>query len=279
MISRRSFLQGGSAALVVAAGTAAYTFRLEPHWLELTEADLPLVGLPSSLHGATLVQLSDVHVGPRVDDDYLLRTFSTVRELSPDIVVYTGDFISFEPGFREHAARIYRYAPRGRLATCGILGNHDYGPNWTHPEVADQVATVLEQSGVSILRNQSMLVDGLRLIGMDDVWAGRFMPAEALAEVRLGAPAIALSHNPDSADLEGWSGFKGWILAGHTHGGQCKPPFLPPPLLPVQNKRYTSGAFELGDGRHMYVSRGIGHLLQVRFNVRPEVTRFRLRAA
>ena len=59
-------------------------------------------------------------------------------------------------------------------------------------------------------------------------------------------PALVLSHNPDTADVPGWLGYEGWILSGHTHGGQCKPPFLPPPLLPVRNRRYTSGEI---DGR------------------------------
>ncbi len=52
--------------------------------------------------------------------------------------------------------------------------------------------------------------------------------------------------------------------------------FLPPPMLPVKNRRYTSGAFDLGDGRSLYINRGLGHLLRVRFNARPEITCFRL---
>jgi predicted MPP superfamily phosphohydrolase len=78
-------------------------------------------------------------------------------------------------------------------------------------------------------------------------------------------------------DLDGWQPFSGWILSGHTHGGQCKPPFLPPPVLPVKNKRYTSGAFAINGDRQMYISRGVGTVLPVRFNVRPEVTVFTLR--
>ena len=66
------------------------------------------------------------------------------------------------------------------------------------------------------------------------------------------------------------------LVAGHTHGGQCKPPFLPPPLLPVQNPNYTQGVFDLAPGRSMHISTGIGHLLKVRFNVRPEITVFEL---
>jgi len=54
--------------------------------------------------------------------------------------------------------------------------------------------------------------------------------------------------------------------------------FLPPPELPVRNRRYTSGEFALSGDRHMYISRGVGHLLHVRFNARPEVPIFRLQA-
>ena len=94
-----------------------------------------------------------------------------------------------------------------------------------------------------------------------------------------GEPTLVLCHNPDACDLNVWAGYQGWILAGHTHGGQCKPPFLPAPLLPVRNRRYTAGAFELTGNRQLYISRGIGHLQRVRFNVRPEVTVFTLRPA
>ena len=77
------------------------------------------------------------------------------------------------------------------------------------------------------------------------------------------------------------SSLRGRTLAqlSDLHGGQCKPPFLPPPLLPVDNRRYTSGAFELSRDRMLYISRGIGHLLQVRINARPEVTLFELQSA
>jgi predicted MPP superfamily phosphohydrolase len=88
-----------------------------------------------------------------------------------------------------------------------------------------------------------------------------------------------LCHNPDAADLPVWGNHRGWILCGHTHGGQCKPPFLPPPLLPVKNRKYTAGVIDLSWHRHMYINRGLGHLLRVRFNVRPEVTVFRLARA
>ena len=87
---------------------------------------------------------------------------------------------------------------------------------------------------------------------------------------------ITLCHNPDVCDLDVWKDYQGWILSGHTHGGQCKPPFLSPPMLPVKNKKYTAGKFDLDNGRTLYINRALGHLWQVRFNVRPEITIFQL---
>ena len=115
-----------------------------------------------------------------------------------------------------------------------------------------------------------------KAIGVDDLWSPCFDPVTALAQRASAVPAIALCHNPDAADLAVWDDYEGWILAGHTHGGQCKPPFLPPPELPVKNRRYTAGEFSLSGSRRMYISRGVDHLLQVRFNVRPEIPIFRL---
>ncbi|MFL6116022.1 MAG: metallophosphoesterase [Catenulispora sp.] len=273
--SRRTFLRRGLAA--AGAVTGFYTWRIEPHWVEFVARPLPVINLPPALSGKRLVQLSDVHVGPHVDDDYVLGVFDRVRALAPDIVVYTGDFTSWEPDIVPHARRIYAHAPRGAMATLGIFGNHDYGPGWRYPEYAAALVAPLAEGGIRTLRNESVDVAGLDIIGLDDWWSKQFRPAEALAHRDRQKPAIVLSHNPDTADLPGWFGYEGWILAGHTHGGQCKAPFFDPPFLPVRNRRYTAGEFDLGDGRRLYINRGLGYHRRVRFNVRPEITAFTLR--
>jgi uncharacterized protein len=267
------------AATAAAAGTPFYAWKVEPHWLEIVRRPLPVRGLPPALAGRTLAQISDVHVGPRVDDDYVLGVFARVADLRPDIVVLTGDLISHHNRVFEQMESVYRHFPRGRMATVGIPGNHDYGPAWSHPEIAGRVIAIAQQSGIVMLRNRVHEVEGLQIVGLDDLWAKRFEPADAFAGYDGRRPAIALSHNPDTVDLPVWEQYEGWILSGHTHGGQCKPPFLPPPLLPVRNRRYTQGEFRLSGSRSMYISRGVGHLLPVRVNVRPEVTLFELRLA
>jgi predicted MPP superfamily phosphohydrolase len=142
--------------------------------------------------------------------------------------------------------------------------------------VADRLAGIAGQAGVRVLRNEIADLEGVQIVGLDDLWARRFQPEKALSVIDRNRAALVLSHNPDTVDRPGWGDYAGWILAGHTHGGQCKPPFLPPPLVPVRNRRYTAGEFELADNRRLYINRGLGHLIRARFNVRPEITVFDL---
>ena len=276
MISRRLFLRALGACAGVGTGAAYYAFQIEPTWLEVVRRPLPIRRLPSALCGRTLAHLSDIHAGPFVSDEYLLGTFRRVAELRPDIVVITGDLMSWHYGWRDHVAAIYHHVPRGRLATIATLGNHDYGPRWGDRQIGARVAEVVRSCGITVLRNQMLDVEGLQIVGLDDLWAKHFAPQEVLHRLDVTRAAIALSHNPDTVDLPVWGGYDGWILAGHTHGGQCRPPFLPPPVLPVRNRRYTSGEFQLAGNRQLYISRGVGHSLPVRFNARPEVTLFEL---
>ena len=270
------------ALVASAAGVVGYTIGVEPHWLELVERNLAIDKLPSALEGARLVQISDLHIGPQVSDDYIVQSFDRVRALAPDLIVCTGDFITHRVARREaqyqQLRAVLAHYPQGKLATVGILGNHDYGHGWGDPAVAARVASEAERAGVRILRNEVQPVAGLDLIGIDDLWSRRSDPVTALGLRESGA-GLVLVHNPDAADEQPWPGYRGWMLAGHTHGGQCKPPFLPPPLLPVKNRRYVQGEVSVDAERTLYISRGVGHLIRARFKVRPEITLFTLRSA
>jgi len=304
-VNRRRFLALGAGAAAAAAGTALYAWQIEPFWVDVVRRPMALENLPPTLDGKTLLQISDVHVGPRVSSDYLIQSFTEARELAPDFVAFTGDFVSFRDSIEiRELARVLRAAPAGRLGTLASLGNHDYGRSWRSVAVADDVSRVASDAGMTVLRNDVRTIAGLQFAGLADYWSPEFGPehgtspqgplvaptpspfaregTDAAGALRLLAreePTVVLSHNPDVMDLPIWEGVRGWVLAGHTHGGQVKPPFLPPPVLPVRNKRYTSGAFDVGPGRTMYVNRGLGFLIQVRFTVRPELTLFTLTRA
>lgn len=280
--SRRQFLRdvAGWASLTTIVGVSGYTWRWEPHWVETVRRDMPVARLPEHLVGKKLVQLSDLHVGPVVDDNYLIDCFERVAAINPDILVITGDFMTCGGAEEiDHTLRVLQHLRPARLATVGILGNHDYGIGWSNLSVADQLCAGLNKQGIRMLRNACCDVRGLQIAGFDDLWSPTCEPEKALAQLRPDRAHLVLCHNPDGADLPIWNGYQGWILSGHTHGGQCKSPFLNPPKLSVANRRYTAGEIDLYDGRKLYINRALGYSLRVRFNVRPEITVFTLRCA
>jgi predicted MPP superfamily phosphohydrolase len=275
-LTRRRFLLGlGGTAFL----TGGYAWRIEPHWVEVVERDLPVAYLPPALAGKKLVQISDLHIGTLVDDDYIAEQIRRASALG-DWLVITGDFMSCQGGEEiDHVARVLGANLRHpELGTHAVLGNHDFGRGWRNDDVGDRLTARLEDLGVRVLRNQIIDVKGLQLAGLDDLWSGLFAPRKVFPRLAPDRAALVLCHNPDGVDRPGWEGYRGWVLSGHTHGGQCKPPFLDPPVLPVDNPRYTAGEIPLDDGRRLYINRALGYIRRIRFNVRPEITVFTLRA-
>lgn len=260
--------------------TGFYTWQIEPFWLEFVERKMPIVNLPDDLIGKTLMQISDTHVGNRFDYGYIIESFKEAQNFNPDFVVYTGDYIHYETEEQfEQLSEVLQFIVKGKIGTVGVLGNHDYGIDWSMQHVADKVTEQFTNAGVTILSNAQMDISGLNIIGFDDYWALNFTPEKVMKDYDPNKANLLLCHNPDVCDLDVWNGYKGWILSGHTHGGQCKPPFLRAPILPVKNKKYSQGEIDLNDGRTLYINRAVGHLFQVRFNVRPEITIFTLEKA
>jgi uncharacterized protein len=162
----------------------------------------------------------------------------------------------------------------------GILGNHDYTRSHRNIKVADRLTARLTGLGLRMLRNESCDVHSLTISGADDLWSGQCDIDRVTRKLDNDKANLFLLHNPDAADGGVWEGYQGWILCGHTHGGQVKPPFLHPPFTSVANRRYVEGEVDLYDGRRLYINRGLGVVkYPVRFNARPEITVFTLRRA
>jgi predicted MPP superfamily phosphohydrolase len=281
-MQRRQFIQRaltGLTGLGVLSGL--YAWQIEPFRLEFVELPMPIKHLPDALVGKKLMQISDLHVGNRFNHQYIIDAFTKAKAYQPDFVVYTGDYISLHKDAVQwdKLSAVLKHSVTGTIATIGILGNHDYGKNWAQPEVADRIANTLAEQNILVLRNESITIAGLHVIGFDDYWGLNFQPEKAMHSFDPSKASIALCHNPDVCDLPVWGEYNSWILAGHTHGGQVKPPFLPPLILPVKNKQYAAGKYALSNERTLYINRALGHLWQVRFNVRPEITIFTLQQA
>ena len=112
--------------------------------MEVVERRMRVHQLPAALVGERLVQISDLHVGPRVDDEYLMNALDRVRALRPGILTITGDLVSYwGDGTFAQLDRVLGHLPRGSRATIAVLGNHDYGRRWSQPKIADRISARL----------------------------------------------------------------------------------------------------------------------------------------
>jgi predicted MPP superfamily phosphohydrolase len=272
----------GTATFAAAGG--AYGREVEPFWVEWHDRPMAVRGLPKSLEGFRITQLTDLHAGTNVPISYLRRVIGRVKDVKPDLVVVTGDLVNHALDWVVPICDALMEIPQKLgVPMLVTLGNHDYDISNAYAGVPTRIADTLEarltSRNVPVLRNKSWALqrpDGrMWFVGLEDLWSGRFSPAVAFAGVpmRSGEPIIALSHNPDTAlDLDTYGAQ--WILAGHTHGGQVRLPGYGALLLNVQNQEFQQGQFELPHGGHLYVARGVGYLKRVRMFCRPEVPTF-----
>jgi predicted MPP superfamily phosphohydrolase len=197
---------------------------------------------------------SDFHTGPTTDPAVLVGACNALRAAAPDVLLLGGDFVGFEADAIDWLAPLLGSipAPLGRFA---VLGNHD---RWTD---ADYIGRRLEDAGIQLLVNRNVRLaapaDGLWICGLDDDRHGR--PDGAAALEGADAARIVLMHSP-SGLLELGSQRFDLALCGHTHGGQIALPGGIPLLLPAGplSRRYARGRFDLGEGRTLIVSVGLG---------------------
>ncbi|PQA91719.1 phosphoesterase [Chryseobacterium shigense] len=279
-MTRKMFIKKLAQFSVMGIFPALYSWQIEPFWVEFVQRKLPVKNLPQTLEGKILMQISDLHVGNRFDWNFLIDSFQKARQFNPDFVIYTGDFVNHGTmDEQDDLKKVMKHSVHGKLATFGILGNHDYGKDWKDTECSENICHILQNFGISMLKNNSEESHGLNFIGFEDLWSPNFYPNEVMKSYDSSKANLVLCHNPDACDRNIWNGYQGWILSGHTHGGQCRIPGIITPVLPVQNKKYISGEIDLQDGRMLYINRAIGHSFQIRFMVRPEITVFTLTQA
>jgi predicted MPP superfamily phosphohydrolase len=142
---------------------------------------------------------------------------------------------------------------------------------------------MLKQTGILELPNQVLDLERagqhLWIAGVDDIWEGHDRLSRVIDRIgdRRGA-AVLMAHEPDFADISRQSGRIDLQISGHSHGGQVVLPFIGAPILPRFGEKYPSGLYDLG-GMFQYTNRGLGTVPpRIRFNCRPEITQFTLRA-
>jgi predicted MPP superfamily phosphohydrolase len=239
--------------------------------------DLPIRQLPAALAGFTIVQLSDIHVGPTIKRGYLDAIVQRANSLNADLVALTGDLIDGDP------ARLAKHVQplamlRSRYGTFGVTGNHEYYHG------ADVWIDEFRRLGIRMLLNENVMIthhgEPIMLGGVTDFSAGHFGkahrsdPALAARSDTAATVRILLAHQPRSAPAALEAGFD-VQLSGHTHGGQ----FLPWNFFVPMQQPFVSGLKRLGT-LLVYTSRGTGYWgPPMRFGAPSEITVLKLVAA
>jgi uncharacterized protein len=243
---------------------------------KVVRVDVPIADLPAALHGFTLAQISDVHVGPTIRQDYLQRIVTRVNGLGADVIAITGDLV--DGRVSELAAHVAPLAGlQSRHGTFFVTGNHEY-----YSGVQAWIVE-LRRLGLTVLMNEHVVLrhggraESLVLAGVTDFGAGHFDaahrsdPRAALAGSPAAAVRVLLAHQPRSAAAAAAAGFD-LQLSGHTHGGQ----FWPWNLFVRFQQPFTAGLHRLQD-LWVYTSRGTGYWgPPKRFGAASEITMLRL---
>ena len=245
---------------------------------QVVEVDVPIVGLPAALHGFTIAQISDIHVGPTIKAPYLQGIVDAVNRLQADMVAITGDLV--DGSVKELADHVAPLAGlSSRHGSFFVTGNHEYysgAASWIDE---------LRRLGLTVLVNQHVVLEqeGERMVlaGVADFTAHHFDPSHQSdpQAALLGAPGdaavrILLAHQPRSAATAEQAGFD-LQLSGHTHGGQ----FFPWGYFVRFQQPFTAGLYRMGR-LWVYVSRGTGYWgPPKRLGAPSEITRLRLISA
>ncbi|MBA3947909.1 MAG: metallophosphoesterase [Herpetosiphonaceae bacterium] len=237
---------------------------------KLERVTLTLDGLPAAFDGLRIAHLSDFHLDEHIADRIAARAIRRVLREQPDLILFTGDFVTNSvPHARLRATIGQLHAPLGVWA---VWGNHDYwfDINELRAALGEFPITVLENQHVALTRGAATLY----LAGTDDLWEGHTDLDRALAGLPAEAPVILLAHEPDLATAAAQRGIL-LQLSGHAHGGHIALPWLGALFLPRYARQWARDLHRVGP-MWLYVNRGLGGYL-FRLGARAEVTLIELR--
>jgi predicted MPP superfamily phosphohydrolase len=252
-----------------------------PEWIEVVEIDLHLQSPHNRLHGTRIAHISDLHHSRTVSSRYLRRCIERINLLDVDLVVLTGDYITYDirGTYREKVVALLG-GIQSRFGAYACLGNHDYGirslPDYKREHLLRRLTQGMEAEGITVLRNESTVLNindhPLWLVGLGDLRIGDFQPQKAFADVPTDQAIIAMIHNPRGIEHLGEFTANA-VVSGHTHGRRTKP--ITSQTWKTRDRLFHAGMYEV-EGKKLYVNRGLGRVGRARMNARPEITVFTL---
>ncbi len=264
-----------STILFSAAGSTAIGVRTARRTPKTISVEIPIEDLHRDLEGLTIVQFSDLHVGPTIKKPFVERTVKIINALKPDIIAFTGDLADGLPSSLHDDVEPLRNL-KAKLGKYYVNGNHEY--YWDAPAWIDKA----NELGFIALTNSHRIVDrgeaNVLIAGVYDRKADRIIPAHksspetAIKNAKPHDVSILLAHRPNSVYDAIEFGFD-LQLSGHTHGGQ----FWPWNMFIGLAHEFSAGLGRYQDKMWVYVNRGTGYWgPPVRTGVPPEITKLTL---
>jgi predicted MPP superfamily phosphohydrolase len=220
---------------------------------DVRRVTIPLARLPQSASGYTIVQLTDMHVGPTLGRHFVEHAVREANKLAPDLIAITGDLVDGTVEQLRDLVEPLREL-RARDGVFFVTGNHEYYSG------ADAWIAHLATLGIRVLRNERVPIrDAFDLAGVDDASAHRMLPhhgqdvARALAGRDPARAVVLLAHQPKAlkdalrADVD-------LQISGHVHGGQM----VPFNWIVLLDQPFVAGLHRV-ERCWLYVSTGTGY--------------------
>lgn len=200
-----------------------------------------------SKNGLKFAFISDVHLNGKFDGEKLRQAFKKMEKQGVELVLIGGDFLdnSYKSITDDIKSIIDKTSFKHGIYL--VLGNHEYYGG------IDGNIEYIKDLGINILRDESVKIEGLTIVGRDDRHnKNRKSLNELLKDIDRDSTVIVMDHNPQSLDELGDEKVD-LYLSGHTHKGQLFPFNL------VVNYMYeNSGGYKKVGDTHTYVSSGLG---------------------
>ena len=233
--------------------------------------------LPESFHGFKVVHLSDLHYLTTIEEKEIKNIVSKINELKADVVVFTGDLVDHtKTATDDDLNTLIEYLNSIEYTTglYAIKGNHDYSNDYfekvfneTEFKIIDNSYELVYYKGIT-----PIMITGIGSSLEDDSDIDKAFSYDKEDNLY----TISLLHEPDVID-DILNKYKvSLALAGHSHNGQIRLPFIGSIKKVDGGLKYPEEEYLIGDTK-LFVSGGLGtSMYEFRLFNRPSINLYRL---
>ncbi len=217
--------------------------------------------ITDSYHGLKIVHLTDIHYGSTIFEKELNNIVDKANEIKPDIVVITGDLIDDRLSYDKDIIINCLSKIEAKLGKYAVSGNHDIP--------LDDYNYIIKESGFTSLdnkyeliyskSNEPIIISGIGY-GDEDIGIKTEQFDKYISELKTDdikpIYSILLVHEPDTVDKLDLTKYD-LVLAGHSHGGQVRLPFIGKLYTPEGSKKYYDEYYKINN-TDLYISSGLG---------------------